>query len=70
MKGKTVYIGVGQEGPMMERLAQSLFYKLSLEKKDELKLYFGYFEKQNHGDTLHQAVYAAFEKLFMKKEQK
>ncbi|MEO0341453.1 MAG: alpha/beta hydrolase-fold protein, partial [Bacteroidota bacterium] len=70
LEGKSVYIGVGKEGPIMERLAQSLFYKLSLEKKNELKLFFKYFEQQDHGDTLHLAVYDAFEKLFKDKEEK
>ena len=70
LKGKSVYIGVGKEGITMERLAQSLFYKLSLEKKDEVKLFFKYFEQQNHGDALHLAVYDAFEKLFKKKKEK
>lgn len=65
---KSVYVGVGKEGPLMERVAQSLFYKLSLEKKNELKLFFGYFEQQSHGDVLHLAVYDAFEKIFKKKE--
>lgn len=69
-EGKSVYVGVGKEGADMERLAQSLFYKLTLEKKDEIKLFFGYFEGQNHGDTLHLAVYDAFGKLFKKKEEK
>lgn len=64
LTGKAVYIGVGKEGPTMERLAQSLFFKLSLEKKDEAKLFFNYFEDQTHGDTLHLAVYDAFEKIF------
>lgn len=70
LKGRSIYIGVGQEGQTMERLAQSLFYKLSLGKKNEVKLFFKYFDKQNHGDTLHLAVYDAFEKLFKKKEEK
>lgn len=64
LKGKSVYIGVGKEGPLMERVAQSLFYKLTLEKKDEIRLFFDYFEGQNHGDALHLATYDAFEKLF------
>jgi len=70
LMGKSVYIGVGKEGQTMERLAQTLFYKLSLEKKDEVKLFFKFFEKQNHGDTLHLAVYDSFEKLFKKNEEK
>ncbi|MEM9857468.1 MAG: alpha/beta hydrolase-fold protein [Bacteroidota bacterium] len=68
LKGKSVYIGVGKEGGTMERLAQSLFYKLSIEKKNEMRLFFQYFDKQDHGDPLHLAVYDAFEKLFEKKK--
>ena len=68
LKGKSIYIGGGKEGATMERLAQSLFYKLSLEKKTEVRLFFQYFDKQDHGDTLHLAVYDAFEKLFKEKK--
>ena len=68
LKGKSIYIGGGKEGATMERLAQSLFYKLSLEKKTEVSLFFQYFDKQDHGDTLHLAVYDAFEKLFKEKK--
>lgn len=70
LKGKSVYIGVGKEGAIMERLAQSLFYKLTLEKKDEIELFFGYFREQDHGDALHLAVYDAFEKLFKNEKEK
>lgn len=65
---KSVYIGVGNEGPMMIRLAQSLFNKLSIEKSKEARLYFNFFEQQNHGDALHLAVYDAFEKMFKEKK--
>lgn len=68
LKNKSVYIGVGKEGGQMEKLAQSLFHKLTLEKKDEVQLYFNQFEGQSHGDVLHLAVYDAFEKLFTKKK--
>lgn len=61
---KTIYVGVGNEGPMMTRLAQTLFAKLSIEKSKEAKLYYNYFEKQSHGDVLHLASYDAFEKIF------
>jgi len=62
--GKSVYIGVGKEGEIMERLAKSLHEKLVMEKKDELNLHYGYFADQSHGDALHLAVYDAFVKLF------
>ena len=69
LEGKTVYVGVGKEGDLMERVAQSLFHKLSLEKKNEARLFFNFFEKQSHGDVLHLAAYDAFEKIFKKKEE-
>ena len=70
LKGKSIYIGVGDEGPVMIRLAQTLFNKLSIEKSQEAKLYYNFFEKQNHGDVLHLAVYDAFEKIFKKDKTK
>jgi len=70
LKDKSVYIGLGKEGPIMERLAQTLFYKLSLENKDEARLFFQFFDKQSHGDALHLAVYDAFEKLFKANRKK
>ncbi|MEM9687334.1 MAG: alpha/beta hydrolase-fold protein [Bacteroidota bacterium] len=63
---KTIYIGVGKEGPVMERVARALFEKLRLVKKDDNKLYFTYFEALSHGDALHLAVYDSFEKIFRK----
>jgi hypothetical protein len=69
MKNKSIYVGVGKEGLIMERVAHSLFFKLSLEKKNEAKLFFNYFEQQNHGDALHLAVYDAFEKMFKPKSE-
>jgi len=70
LKEKSVYIGVGKEGPTMERVAQTLFYKLTLEKSKDIKLFFKYFDQLDHGDTLHLSVYDAFEKIFYKEEKK
>ncbi|MBW1295138.1 alpha/beta hydrolase [Aquimarina litoralis] len=61
---KSIYIAVGKEGTIMERVAKELYDKLKLLNKDNTKLYFEFFEKQNHGDALHLAVYDAFEKMF------
>ncbi|BDS15271.1 alpha/beta hydrolase [Aureispira anguillae] len=61
---KSIYIAVGKEGKVMERTAKELYDKLHLEKKKDTQLFFEFFEKQNHGDALHLAVYSAFEKLF------
>ena len=70
LKGKSVYVGVGKEGPTMERVAQSLFLKLNLEKKEEATILYQYFEQQSHGDVLHLAAYDAFEKIFVREEVK
>ncbi len=64
---KAVYIAVGTEGKVMERVAKELYEKLNVIKKDNTKLVFEFFEKQTHGDALHLSVYDAFEQLFMKK---
>ncbi|WP_299671356.1 alpha/beta hydrolase-fold protein [uncultured Polaribacter sp.] len=60
---KKVYIAVGKEGAVMEKLAYSLYSKLLNYqiKTPSLDVSFKYFENQNHGDTLHLAVYDAFE---------
>jgi predicted alpha/beta superfamily hydrolase len=61
---KSIYIAVGKEGEVMERTAKELYDKLKLQKADRTNLYFEFFEKQNHGDVIHLAVYNAFEKMF------
>lgn len=67
---KSIYIGVGKEGYGMEEAAEALYDKLNLLKKDNTDLHFEYFEKHDHGDVLHSAVYSAFEMIFGKKEKK
>jgi len=66
---KSISISVGKEGEVMERTAKELFEKLELEKKENTKLFFEFFEKQNHGDALHLSVYNAFEKIFKTKKE-
>jgi len=66
---KSISISVGKEGEVMERTAKELFEKLKLEKKENTKLFFEFFEKQNHGDALHLSVYNAFEKMFKIKKE-
>lgn len=61
---KTIYIAVGKEGDVMERTAKELYDKLELQKQKNTTLYYTYFEKQNHGDALHLAVYNALESIF------
>ncbi|MGH1364435.1 MAG: alpha/beta hydrolase [Calditrichia bacterium] len=67
---KSVYIAVGKEGEVMERVAKELFDKLKLSTKPDTPLFFEFLEKHNHGDALHQAAYRAFEKLFKVEEEK
>lgn len=61
---KSIYIAIGNEGEIMERIAKELYNKLNFQKQESTKLYFQVFEKLNHGDVLHLAVYDAFDKLF------
>lgn len=61
---KSVYIGVGKEGEMMERPAKELHTKLDESLNERSQLIFTYFEKYDHSNILHVAVYDAFEKLF------
>lgn len=61
---KSIYIGVGTEGAVMERLARGLHVKLATLQKENTKLFFKFLEAQDHGDALHLAVYDAFEKIF------
>ena len=65
---KSVYIAVGKEGDIMEKAAKDLYDKLNLSKRENTDLYYNFFEKQNHGDALHLAVYDAFEKIFKNRE--
>lgn len=67
-KPKSIYVAVGKEGAVMERLAKSLYEKLEALQISHSQLYYHYLEAQDHGDALHLAVYDAFEKMFRKKE--
>ena len=66
---KSIYIGVGKEGYGMEEAAEALYDKLTVIKKDNTDLHFVYFEKHDHGDVLHSAVYNAFETIFRKEKK-
>jgi predicted alpha/beta superfamily hydrolase len=61
---KSIYVGVGREGDVMERAARALSEKIDDTKSVSTRTYFGYFEALDHGDTLHLAVYDAFSKMF------
>ncbi|MCE7991663.1 MAG: alpha/beta hydrolase [Roseivirga sp.] len=66
---KSVFIAVGKEGAVMERTAKALYEKLKADNKANTDLYFEFFEKRDHGDALHLAVYSAFEKIFAKTDK-
>lgn len=61
---KSIYIAVGKEGKTMQRLAKELYDKIENSNVETEKLFFNFFEKQNHGDVMHLALYDSFEKLF------
>lgn len=61
---KSIYVAVGKEGEIMEREAKALYEKLKPLNNANTKVYYNFFEKQNHADALHLAVYDAFEKIF------
>lgn len=67
-KGTSIFIGVGKEGDIMEALARRLHAKLEAEKAPETRLWFEPFPQLDHGDTLHLAVYDAFDKIFTRSE--
>jgi len=67
-KNKSIYIGVGKEGEIMERTAKELYEKLKPFYKNNTNLFFKFFEEQSHGDALHLATYDAFDKIFKKRE--
>ncbi|MCT8338587.1 alpha/beta hydrolase-fold protein [Flavobacteriaceae bacterium TK19130] len=66
---KKIFIAVGKEGDVMERVATELYEKLQKEKGEKTTLGFKFLPEQDHGDALHLAVYHAFETLFAKKKQ-
>ncbi len=63
-----IYIGVGKEGPIMERVAKELEQKLKSTISPSTNLSFNFFPDQDHGDALHLAVYDAFGKIFKVEE--
>ncbi len=67
---KSIYIAVGNEGARAKEAMQRFYDKLVALNTGNTKLYFKFFEKQDHGDVLHLAVYDAFEKIFKKEDQK
>ena len=61
---KSIFIGVGKEGAIMEKDAKALYKKIVKLKSDQVNLCFEFFKEQDHGDVLHLAAYKAFESIF------
>jgi uncharacterized protein len=59
----SVYVGVGKEGKQMEEGAKKLTQILRKASPAAMKVYFHYFDQQNHATIFHQAVYDAIEQL-------
>ena len=61
---KSIYIAVGKEGEVMERTAKELYDKLKTDQQENTRVFFEFFEEQNHGDALHLAAYNALISIF------
>lgn len=64
-----VYVGVGKEGEVMERVGRALYDKISSQAHANVEVHFRFFEQLDHGDTLHLAVYDAFDRLFSQQSE-
>jgi uncharacterized protein len=62
MQKTKVFVGVGNEGKVMENDARKL-YQILLKQSKNIESHFHFFKESNHGDILHEAVYKAFQKL-------
>lgn len=67
---KSIYIGVGKEGKVMEETAKTLHDNIAKKMNPSTQLYFEFFEKQNHANILHLAVYNAFNIMFKPAQKK
>lgn len=64
---KSIFIGGGKEGEIMERTTKELYHKLDKLNGGNTTLFYEFFEDKSHGDALHIVVYTAFEEIFKKK---
>ena len=68
---KKIFIGVGAEGSIMKSTARKLYKKLKHQQVYSTSdINFEYFNKINHADILHTAVYSAFKTLFENRDLK
>ncbi len=63
-----VYIAVGKEGDVMERVARTLHTKLLNSSSRPARTEFSFFPEHDHGDVLHQAIYDGFKKFSLPPE--
>ena len=59
-----IYIAVGNEHPIMEKDAKTLYKALKKSGKQNLNIYFEHLTKEDHATILHSSVYNAFKLLF------
>ncbi len=59
-----IYIAVGNEHPIMEKDAKTLYKTLKKSGKQNLNIYFEHLTKEDHATILHSSVYNAFKLLF------
>ena len=64
IEDKSIFIGVGKEGEIMEGAAKKLHASLKNVCGESVRLYYEFFEGSDHGDVLHLAAYSAFEQIF------
>lgn len=67
---KQIYIAVGNEGEIMVSDAKKLVEKLSSPENKNMEVSYEYMGNEDHASILHEAVYRAFNKLYVKKENK
>jgi|GEM_PF-3403352 len=61
------FIAVGDEHPIMEKDAKTLYKTLKKSGKSNLTIHFEHLTKEDHATILHTSVYNAFKLLFGKK---
>ncbi len=60
VNAKSIYVGVGKEGDVMERVAKELTQKLEKVNSAKAAIYFDFLEEEDHTNVLHRAAYNAF----------
>ncbi|MFT4667468.1 MAG: putative alpha/beta superfamily hydrolase, partial [Gammaproteobacteria bacterium] len=63
VNAKSVYVGVGKEGEVMERVAKELAQKLEKINNTNTAVYFDFLEEEDHTNVLHRAAYNGFRRI-------